>query len=843
MNTTKIFTKAIFVVSILLSALLIGCNDMIEPMAQVELTVRMDDHNIPLTSSFTLYGTKQGSRATIQKELGSLNAISLLPLEPGIWDLTVEAKVEGIRKGTGSRTVSVNKGQKVSAVIELAYEYDLTFNANEGTPPSMAGKDVIYDAEYGPLATTERTGYTFLGWYTAINGGTKIEETDKFTQTTNQVLYAQWEANSYSITFDMQQGSGGSVSTTATFGAAMQSGLTVPSRTGYTFDGYYDAANGGGTQYYTATMASARAWDKTAPNTTLYAKWTADSYTITYNLNDGTNNAGNPATYTIESATIALQAPTRAGYTFGGWYATDTFSGSALTTITQGSTGSKTLYAKWTATSYTVSFDKQSGTGGSGSVSATYDAAMPTGLEAPNRTGYTFGGYYDAANGGGTQYYTATMVSARAWDKTAPSTTLYAKWTADSYTITYNLNNGTNNAGNPATYTIESSAIALLAPTRNGYTFGGWYENISLTGSPVTEIPHGSTENKTLYAKWTATIYTITYNLNNGTNNAGNHTAYTIESSAITLLAPTRNGYTFGGWYGNAALTGVQVTSIAHGSSGNSEVWAKWTATSYTITYNLNNGTNNAGNPATYTVESSTIALLAPTRTGYTFSGWYADSNFTGGAAASILQGSTENKTLYAKWTPIAYSISYVLNDGTIGEGNPNSYTIESSTIALQNPTRTGYTFGGWFETDTFSGTALATIAQGSTGNKTLYAKWTVDSYTITYNLNNGTNNAGNPATYTVESSAIALLAPTRNGYTFGGWFETDTFSDTALTTIAQGSTGNKTLYAKWASIAYSISYVLNDGTNNVGNPATYTIESSAIALQNPTRTGYTFGG
>jgi len=347
MNTTKIFTKAIFVVSILLSALLIGCNDMIEPMAQVELTVRMDDHNIPLTSSFTLYGTKQGSRATIQKELGSLNAISLLPLEPGIWDLTVEAKVEGIRKGTGSRTVSVNKGQKVSAVIELAYEYDLTFNANEGTPPSMAGKDVIYDAEYGPLATTERTGYTFLGWYTAINGGTKIEETDKFTQTTNQVLYAHWEANSYSITFDMQQGSGGSVSTTATFGAAMQSGLTVPSRTGYTFDGYYDAANGGGTQYYTATMASARAWDKTAPNTTLYAKWTADSYTITYNLNDGTNNAGNPATYTIESATIALQAPTRAGYTFGGWYATDTFSGSALTTITQGSTGSKTLYAKW----------------------------------------------------------------------------------------------------------------------------------------------------------------------------------------------------------------------------------------------------------------------------------------------------------------------------------------------------------------------------------------------------------------------------------------------------------------------------------------------------------------
>jgi uncharacterized repeat protein (TIGR02543 family) len=137
----------------------------------------------------------------------------------------------------------------------------------------------------------------------------------------------------------MQQGSGGSASTTATYDAAMQSGLTVPSRTGYTFGGYYDAANGGGTQYYTATMASARTWDKTAPNTTLYAKWIPISYTITYNLNDGTNNAGNPAAYTIESTTIAFLAPTRTGYTFGGWYATDTFSGSALTTIPQGSSG------------------------------------------------------------------------------------------------------------------------------------------------------------------------------------------------------------------------------------------------------------------------------------------------------------------------------------------------------------------------------------------------------------------------------------------------------------------------------------------------------------------------
>lgn len=276
------------------ASLFFGCNDVIETMAQVQLTVRMDDHQIPLSSSFTLYGTKQGSRTTIEKQLGALNETTLLPLEPGVWDLRVEARVGGILKGTGATAVTIKAGKQASAIIDLSYEYDVTFDANGGSSPSITGKDVVYDAQYGPLATTSKVGYTFLGWYTAAVGGTKVEESTKFTQTSNQTLYAHWQANTYTVTFDVQSGSGGTSETSATYDSSLTPSLSAPSRVGYTFGGYYDQVSGQGIQYYDASMNGQRTWDK-AGAATLYAKWTA---TITFD-GDGATTSANPSTRQI----------------------------------------------------------------------------------------------------------------------------------------------------------------------------------------------------------------------------------------------------------------------------------------------------------------------------------------------------------------------------------------------------------------------------------------------------------------------------------------------------------------------------------------------------------------
>jgi uncharacterized repeat protein (TIGR02543 family) len=146
----------------------------------------------------------------------------------------------------------------------------------------------------------------------------------------------------------------------------------------------------------------------------------------------------------------------------------------------------------------------------------------------------------------------------------------------------------------------------------------------------------------------------------------------------------------------------------------------------YTITYTLNGGTNNSANPPSYTVHTS-LTLEAPVRLGYTFAGWYQTPDFSGPAKTAIAQGSSGHLSLYAKWDIIVYTINYILNGGTAGNGNnPESYTVENPLITLADPVRERYLFAGWYDNAEFSGVSVITIPTGSAGNKSLYAKWIV---------------------------------------------------------------------------------------------------------------------
>lgn len=290
------------------------------------------------------------------------------------------------------------------------------------------------------------------------------------------------------------------------------------------------------------------------------------------------------------------------------------------------------------------------------------------------------------------------------------------------YTISYTLNGGTGNT-NPPSYTVKDATITLSDPVRSGYTFDGWYDNAEMSGSAIRTIPSGSSENKHLYAKWSIATYTITYILNGGTISVTNPSTYTIESSTIILNNPIREHYTFEGWYDNEGLSGSATSSIPVGSTGNLSLYAKWNPIGYTITYILNGGTNNANNPASYTVETS-LTLTEPTRTGYAFDGWYDNVTFTGSMVRTIPAGSSENKILYAKWNVIMYTITYFLYGGTNHADNPSIYTIETPTIILNNPVRENYTFGGWYTNEGLTGSTISNISAGSTGNIIMYAKW-----------------------------------------------------------------------------------------------------------------------
>ena len=384
-----------------------------------------------------------------------------------------------------------------------------------------------------------------------------------------------------------------------------------------------------------------------------------------------------------------------------------------------------------------------------------------------------------------------------------------AHFEAVVYSITYNLNGGTNNNANPMTYTVEDAEIVLVEPTKAGYDFAGW--------TPSDTIPAGSTGNKVFDATWTPTVYTITYNLDGGTNNVANPDTYTIEGADIVLADPVKTGYDFAGW--------TPSDTISAGSMGNKVFDAAWTPTVYTITYNLDGGTNDAANPATYTIEDADIVLADPTKTGYDFAGWTPSD--------TIPAGSTGDKVFDATWTPTVYTITYNLDGGTNDAANPATYTIEDVDIVLAAPTKAGYDFAGWLPSDT--------ISAGSTGDKVFDATWTPIVYTITYDLAGGSVAGVNPDTYTIESAEIALINPTRTGYTFTGWNGTDIADGTDNVVIPTGSLGNRSYTATWAINTYTVTFVDYDGTELGTDVVAY--GGDAVAPDDPTREGYTFGG
>lgn len=278
--------------------------------------------------------------------------------------------------------------------------------------------------------------------------------------------------------------------------------------------------------------------------------------------------------------------------------------------------------------------------------------------------------------------------------------------------------------------------------------------------------------------------FAINYALDGGTNSEKNPNEYVPEKLPLLLENPTKSGYKFVGWYDNENLTGEAITEISAGTMGDVTLYAKWNALDYRISYELNGGTN-AENPDGYDVSDLPVSLHAPSRTGYIFKGWYMGEN----RVLAIPVGTTGNVDVSAKWEPITYTIDFDTNGG-LPTLSSIDYTIESDSFTLQEITKVGYTFDGWYNGET----KVTEITTGTYGNMTLVAKWTADLYTISYDLADGVNSPENPTSYTIESGLITLKDPTREGYTFAGWYN----GEQLVTTIDSNTLENITLTAKW---------------------------------------------
>ena len=532
-----------------------------------------------------------------------------------------------------------------------ANEYTVTFDANGGTvtPDTMT---LTHGDVYGELPTPTRDGYTFAGWFTDPNGGAKVEQGDVVTA--SHTLYAQWTANEYDVTFNANDGTVGTTTKTVTYGNPYGE-LPTPTREGYTFAGWFTEKDGG-TQVTKETVVT------TADKHTLYAHWTANKYTVTFDVNGGTVT---PAEQTVTYGSTYGELPTltREGYTFAGWF-TEKDVGTQVTAVTTVTTAADhMLYAHWTANTHTVKFDANEGTVTSAEQTVTYGSHYGE-LPTPTREGYTFAGWFTEQNGG-------TKVMADTKVTTAENHTLYAYWMQNIYDVSFDANGGKEAYEPKKVRHGDVYGTFPLTPTRTGYEFAGWYTEKD--GGAKVELGDVVTSSHTLYAHWTAKKYTVKFNANGGTvEPADAEMTVTYGNPYGKLPEPTRKGYTFVGWFTNPN-GGTQVKADAEvTTAADRTLHAHWTQNIYTVTIKDD---KDGKVIETQQIPEGGLAkkpAKEPVREGYTFIGWQAN-----GAAWDFDQNVVERDTeIIALWEKVVIAPDVAIEGGTsfiVGRATENA--------------------------------------------------------------------------------------------------------------------------------------------------------------------------
>ena len=680
----------------------------------------------------------------------------------------------GGTKITSSSKVTTAKNHTLYAQW-TANKYAITFNANGGSVET-ASMIVTYDSAYGTLPTPTRTGYKFTGWYTAKTGGTKITSSTKVTTASNHTLYAQWTPRTYTVSFSPNGGSMDTTSIQVTYGSTYGT-LPTPTKTGYTFDGWYTAATSG-TKITSSTKVT------TASNHRLYAHWTANQYTVSFSPNGGSMNTTN-IQVTYGSTYGTLPTPTKTGYTFDGWY-TATTGGTKITSSTKVTTvADHRLYAHWTARTYTVKFSPNGGSMDTTSITVTYGSTYGE-LPTPTLTGYKFDGWYTAVDGG-TKITSSTKVT------TAADHRLYAHWTANTYTVKFSPNGG-NMDTTSITVTYGSTYGELPTPKLTGYAFDGWY-TAATGGTKITASSKVTTAaDHRLYAHWTPRTYTVKFSPNGGSMDTTSITV-TYGSTYGTLPTPTQDNYVFDGWY-TAATGGTKITSSTKvATAADHRLYAHWTGKAIDVYFNAKGGeVSEAKKTVNYAGTYGT--LPTPTRTGYTFNGWYTAATDGTEITSSTKVTSKSNHTLYAQWTPRTYTVSFSPNGGSM-ETTSMEVTYDSIYGTLPTPTKTGYTFDGWYTAVT-DGTKITSSTKVTTAsNHRLYAHWTARTYTVYFSPNGGSMETTSMEV-TYGSTYGDLPTPTREKFVFDGWYTAATDGTKVTSSTKVKTASNHRLYAHW---------------------------------------------
>ena len=742
---------------------------------------------------------------------------------------------------------STNAGKMYDNGTWRDYNYDVTvtFDANgHGTAPSS--QTIVAGGKATTPTAPTAAGWTFGGWYKEA-GCTNEWDFSTDVVTDNTTLYAKWtEITLTDVSASPSSGTTGTQTMTVSFKTNVPRNNKYyyriaefgNSNTGTTGNGYHlngkVISSGDASTLITSPNFSTISFPSSGVYTSAIEIYTdgpitvqkrvtftygaGGYYTVSFDMNGHGESISSQSISSGNTATAPSPAPTATGYTFGGWYENAGCTGSAFNFSTA-ITANKTLYAKWTEVMSELTTSNH------------YDVGDPE-YAIPAKTASSIG-----------IATTATLTA------TTPSTGYtFAGWTLSSNLVVTSGNKDTDLS--ITVRTIGDGAAATAQANYNEDLTSRWH----LVGNS-SDFPDGwAVNNTTMMQKKTghSTESAVYFTINvtsTGTqefkivddNGDGNDIWYGYSTGNTYLTwteTSTKNVYT-----GDGNANHLKYTSTVVGSyefkvdySGTYPAVTITYPTAYTLKYDI--GTVQGGDgsitssPETasgsYVLSGNNVTLTAPdAKTGYTWKGWYlaADGSDTQQSSAKAYTVTMNaDKTLYACYNLVTYTITYNLNGGTNPDSPtpPTSYTIESAEITLPTPTRTGYTFGGWYTNEAVSVGPVTAIPAGSTENKTYWAKWTAIDYPITYELNGGSKEGivpWNPDTYTIEQNVPAFtIAPVKNGYTFAGWY-TDSDLTTPISTpdvITIGTTGAKTYYAKWIPTTYTVTFDANGGKGTI---------------------------
>lgn len=710
---------------------------------------------------------------------------------------------------------------------------EVTFDYNDESGNAAVVTET-YDTSYGLPVDPTRVGHTFLGWYTAREGGSEITEDTVVKTTTAQTLYAHWQALAPTITFDPQDGTVSPASQTITYGSAYT--LPTPTRTGYTFDGWYTAATGG-------TMIADEGTSAFLVDQTLYAHWSIIRTQITVNKSgngSGTVSPSGSDTYDYGKE-LTLTATPATGSKFVRWNDGVT---TATRTITV-SAENKTYVAQFDLKTFKVTFDAGGGTVSTPYKTVTYSEKYGE-LPQPTWTGHTF---VEWRTSGGSRITADTRVDL------SGDITLFAHYTTNTYLVQVlrdTAGEGFGSVSNGGTYKY-GDVVTIQATPNDGSRFVAWNDG-NVNASRTFTV----TENVTYTATFALCEYTVSfvyYDASGAQVTASQQVKY--RKSAVPPSDEVVNRYPkhrFTGW-GNTSYGTI---------TGDLVIRANYDWNTYTIRYNANASSGVYGSMGNQSLKVDVQYSLSPnkfSRTGYTFLGWARDSvavekEFSDGQTVDALTTDDGGIVdLYAVWQAEEYIVNFDANGGSAPSPSTKSVVYDSTYGTLPTCSRTGYTFEGWYTAKTGGTKIDESTTVAITADQTLFAHWKAKEYSVRYECENCSMTTAPESGVFANRLYVSWTPDMASGYEFkfdsAKVYAGDSAEGALLHSWDEASYGYFTMsdeyyesvfveisYAKVAR-NYNVTFNSNGGSNC--DSITVTFNKPYGNLPEPTRTDFSF--